>query len=186
MKKSLFDPKKLLPEFDNFLHKKGAKFEAVVIGSGALTILGFLQRQTVDIDVLKPKIPDKILKLAEEFRIQKEKEGIYLIENWINNGPDKLLLHLPKNWSSRTQPFFSGKALIFVTLGRPDLLKDKLWGFCDLREQDRLVILALKPSRSELLETSKWVKEQEAHPSWPDHVDSRIKELFKDLDYDSQ
>ena len=46
MKKNLFDPKKLLPEFDSFLYKKGVKFEAVVIGSGALTILGFLQRQT--------------------------------------------------------------------------------------------------------------------------------------------
>ena len=26
------------------------------------------------------------------------------------------------------------KLFTFVTLGRPDLLKDKLWGFCDLRE----------------------------------------------------
>ena len=186
MKKNLFDPKKLLPEFDNFLHKKGVKFEAVVIGSGALTIMGFLQRKTVDIDVLDPKIPEKIMQLAEEFRIQKEREGSYLIKNWINNGPDKLLLNLPKNWSSRTQPFFNGKALTFVTLGRPELLKDKLWGFCDLREQDRSVILALKPSRSELLEASKWVKDQEAHPSWPDHVDSKVKELFKGLGYESQ
>ena len=32
MKKNLFDSKKLLPEFDNFLHKKGVRFEAVVIG----------------------------------------------------------------------------------------------------------------------------------------------------------
>ena len=164
MKKNLFDPKKLLPEFDNFLHKKSMKFEAVVIGSGALTIMGFLQRQTVDIDVLDPKIPDKIIKLAEEFRIQKEKEGIYLIKNWINNGPDKLLSNLPKNWSSRTELFFNGKALTFVTLGRPDLLKDKLWGFCDLRDQDRLVILALKPSHSELLETAKWVKRPGSSP----------------------
>ena len=101
MKKNLFDPKKLLPEFDNFLHQKGVKFEAVVIGSRALTIMGFLQRQTVDIDVLDPKIPEKIIQLAEKFRVQKAKEGIYLIKNWINNGPDKLLLNLPKNWSSR-------------------------------------------------------------------------------------
>ena len=78
MEESLFDPKKLLPEFDNFLHKKGVKFSAVVIGSGALTIMGFLQRQTVD-----------------------------------------------------------------------------------------------------------WVKDQEAHPSWPDHVDSKIKELFRGLAYES-
>ena len=123
--------------------------------------------------------------MAEEFRIQKAKRGIYLIKNWINNGPDKLLLNLPKNWSSRTQPFFNGKALTFVTLGRPDLLKDKLWGFCDLREQDKSVILTLKPSRIELLEAAQWVKDQEAHSSWPDHVDSKFKELCEDLNYES-
>ena len=185
MKPNLFDPKQLLPQFDDFLHKKDVKFEAVVIGSGALTIMGFLQRYTVDIDVLDPKIPDKILKLAEEFRIQKEKEGIYLIKNWINNGPEKLLLNLPKDWSSRTQPFFAGKALTFLTLGRSDILKDKLWGFCDLREQDRSVILVLKPSCNELLEAAKWVKDQEAHPSWPNHVDSKVNELFKGLGYEN-
>ena len=122
MKENLFDPEKLLPEFDSFLQEKNVKFEAVVIGSGALTIMGLLHRRTVDIDVLDPKIPEKIIQLAEEFRIRKQKKGIYLIKNWINNGPDKLLLNLPKNWSSRTQPFFNGKALTFVTLGRPDLL----------------------------------------------------------------
>ena len=63
MTENLFDPRKLLPEFDNFLYKKGVKFEAVVIDSGALTIMGFLQRQTVDIDVLDPKIPDRIVRL---------------------------------------------------------------------------------------------------------------------------
>ena len=177
--------KNLLPEFDSFLSEKGVKFKAVVIGSGALTLMGFLQRQTLDIDVLDPKIPEKVILLAEEFRIEKETEGVYLIKNWINNGPDKLLLNLPKNWESRTQPFFNGKALTFVTLGRTDLLKDKLWGFCDLRDQDKAVILALKPSYNELVETSKWVKDQEAHPSWSDHVDSKVKELFKDLGYES-
>lgn len=64
------------------------------------------------------------------------------------------------------------KALTLVTLGRPDLLKDKLWGFCDLREQDKSALLALKPSHDELFEAAEWVKDQEAHPSWPDHVDS--------------
>ena len=70
-----------------------------------------------------------------------------------------------------------------VTLGRSDLLKDKLWGFCDLREQDKLAILALKPSSTQLLSAADWVKEQEAHPAWPDHVNSKIKELFKELGY---
>ena len=182
--KHTFNPKKLLPDFDRFLYQKGVKFEAVVIGSSALTIIGFIQRQTVDIDILDPKIPNEILKLADEFRMNMEKKQIYLIEDWINNGPDKLKENLPKNWKNRTQPFFNGKAITFVTLGRPDLLKDKLWGFCDLREQDRNVILALKPSKNELLEASKWVKDQEANVNWPSHVHSRVLEVFKDLNYE--
>ena len=184
MKKKTFDPKKLLPEFDNFLRQKGIRFSAVVIGSGALAIMGFTQRHTVDIDILDPKIPDRILELAEKFRLQKEKQGIYLIKNWINNGPNALLLNLPKDWKARTQPFFSGKSLTLVTLGRSDLLKDKLWGFCDLREHDKAVILNLKPSRNELFKTGEWVKLQEAHPSWSHHVDSKVRELFKELGYE--
>ena len=145
--KGKFNPKELLVKFDQFLHQKGVTFSAVVIGSSAVTILGFTQRQTIDIDVLDPKIPDEILKLADEFRIQMEQEGIYLIDHWINNGPDKLKDNLPPNWQNRTKSFFNGKAITFVTLGRSDLLKDKLWGFCDLREQDRSVILSLKPAK---------------------------------------
>jgi len=40
MKKNLFDPKKLLPEFDIFLHKKNVKFKATIIGSGAFQGVG--------------------------------------------------------------------------------------------------------------------------------------------------
>ena len=184
IKKKAFDPRGLLLEFDDFLHQRKVRFSAVVIGSGALAILGFTKKHTVDIDILDPKIPDTILDLAEEFRLEKEKQGVYLIKNWINNGPKALLSNLPKNWITRTQPFFSGKSLTFVTLGRADLLKDKLWGFCDLREQDKAVILHLKPSRNELLKTAEWVKCQEAHPSWPTHVDSKVQELLKGLSYE--
>ena len=179
-----FNPKILLPKFDQFLHQKGVNFEAVVIGSSALTIIGFTQRHTIDIDILYPEIPDEIIKLANEFRIQIKQEGIYLIDSWINNGPEKLKENLPQYWQARTQPFFNGKAITFTTLGRPDLLKDKLWGFCDLREQDKSVILALKPSKNELLEASQWVQNQEANINWPEHVNARVTELFKDLNYD--
>ena len=43
MKQSLFDPKKLLPEFDRFLHIKGVKFKAVVISFSHLSFKTFLQ-----------------------------------------------------------------------------------------------------------------------------------------------
>ena len=46
MGRQTFDPRKLLPEFDNFLHQKGVKFKAVVIGSGAL-LLWVLYKDTL-------------------------------------------------------------------------------------------------------------------------------------------
>ena len=184
MKKQTFDPQSLIPEFDDFLYRKGVNFQAIVIGSGAMSVMGLVKRHTIDIDVLKPKIPDQILKLAQEFRLKKNSIGVYLIEEWINNGPDKLLLNLPKDFSTRTQPLFKGKALNLFTLGRPDLLKDKLWGFCDLREQDKEIIYRLKPTKKELLLAAGWVKKQEAHPYWPTHVHSKVQELLKGLGYE--
>src|SRR3989338_1643382 len=60
------NPKLLLPRFDRFLADRGAIFEAIVIGGGALSVMGVITRSTVDFDVLDPKIPDAILKLAHE------------------------------------------------------------------------------------------------------------------------
>ncbi len=84
--RNTFNPKELLVKFDQFLYQKGVTFSAVVIGSSALTIIGSIQRQTIDIDILDPKIPNEILKLADEFCTQMEQEGIYLIDHWINKG----------------------------------------------------------------------------------------------------
>ena len=72
--------------------------------------MNFTQRHTVDIDVLDPKIPNRIAELAEEFRAQKAKQDVYLIKNWINNGPIALLSNLPQDWSKRTQLLFKGKS----------------------------------------------------------------------------
>ena len=176
-----FDPRTILPEFDKFLHAKGESFNAVVIGAGALTIMKVLNRNTVDFDVLDPKIPPKILKLADDFRLEMEKKGHKMIKNWLNNGPDGLLVNLAKDWRTRIVPFFKGEAITFHTLGRQELLGDKLWGYCDGRSHDRTAILALKPTSEELLKAAQWVKDQEGNALWPKRVDELTQSLLEEL-----
>ncbi|TVQ79304.1 MAG: hypothetical protein EA369_05070 [Bradymonadales bacterium] len=179
-----FNPIELMKEFDEFLSAQSHKFEAVLIGSGAMNILGLLESRTVDLDILDPKIPPQILKLALDFRELKLSQGVELQESWINNGPSSLLNHLPKDWSTRVQPLFKGKALTLVTLGRQELFMDKLWGYCDTRTADKTVILNLRPTRKELKTAAEWVKKQEGNPEWPKHVDDCVADIEEALAYE--
>ncbi|MCG5055450.1 MAG: hypothetical protein KA712_20990 [Myxococcales bacterium] len=50
-----------------------------------------------------------------------------MIDDWLNNGPMQLSDVLPTGWRERVQPIFQGQVLALSTLGRPDLLKSKLF-----------------------------------------------------------
>ena len=43
-----------LESFDLFLEKKGIKFEAIIIGGAALSVMSVITRETVDVDCLHP------------------------------------------------------------------------------------------------------------------------------------
>lgn len=181
-----FEPKSLIHKFDVFLHSKGLRFEAVIVGSGAMVILNLIHRYTVDVDVLSPPIDKSILQAAQDFRFYMKKKGVHLTRNWLNNGPANLTKHLPKGWEKRMQNLYQGKAITFKTLGRVDLIKDKLWGLCDLRHQDELVLLNLKPTKNELNKAAQWAKKQEAHPHWPQHVDRVVVDLLKKINLNNK
>ncbi len=135
-------------------------------------------RQTIDVDCLSPKIPNHIAVLANEFRILHPK--LDLIPNWLNNGPESLLRELPKDWKQNSVTLFKGKAIHFTTLGRLDLLKTKLFAYCD-RGDDLKDCIAMNPSLQELDACTEWVKFRDANPEWPDHVETRFKLLKKRL-----
>ena len=110
MSKILFNPRAMIPKFDEFLFKKNLKFSAVAIGGAALAILGVINRSTRDLDILEIEIPDKILKAAQEFAT------IYnLSEEWLNIGPSELIIHLRKGWRNHLQSLFVGKSLELST-----------------------------------------------------------------------
>jgi len=179
-----FNSDAILKEFDEFLAGKKKTFKAVMTGSGAMNMLGLLDRPTVDLDILNPKIPREILELAEEFRQKMVAQGKPLEPNWFNDATSAFLEHFPKDWAKRTQPLFKGKALDLSTLGRGDLLKDKLWGYCDARSHDKTALLNLKPTKEELLQASDWVKKaRPKEPLWPGLVEDKVEELLKVLGY---
>ena len=169
-----------LKQFDEFLFQRGESFSAVVIGGAALNVMSIIQRETIDVDCLEPAIPETILVAASEFRKSFPQFG--LIEKWINNGPESLLKELEAGWRSRTVEIYRGKALHFSSLGRLDLIKTKLFAYCD-RDTDLQDCIALKPTEAELNDCIAWVSYRDANPMWPKNVKIHFERLRKHLGY---
>jgi hypothetical protein len=175
--------KETLEQFDGFLGKRGLNLTAVIIGGAALNLLGVISRETRDCDILHPDLPESIRKASEDFADELQSKGIPLEKDWLNNGPASVSDLLPKGWMKRTRSVFQGKALSLSTLGRTDLIKTKLFAFCD-RGRDQEDCIALKPSADELREALGWLKDQDAHPDWPQYVETTIKALAERLGYE--
>jgi hypothetical protein len=77
---------------------------------------------------------------------------------------------------------YTGKAIQFFTLSRVDLLKTKLFAYCD-RGDDLKDCIAMKPTSSELHSCIEWVKQRDATSGWPEHVVTRFDILKKRLGY---
>lgn len=173
----MFSPD-ILRDFDSYLEDRGLSFEGVIIGGAALILLGLVNRVTQDVDFLDPTIPEDVKQASVAFaRKAKLKPG------WFNNGPESLKRDLPAGWEEKLQPLFQGRSLRLYTLGRLDLLRSKVYAFCD-RQQDREDCLALRPTLDELREIYPWVLERDANPLWPEHVTASLRLLSKELGYD--
>lgn len=171
-------PAQITALFDQYLEAKKLTFEAIIIGGSALNILNIISRETVDIDCLDPKIPEAIIAASHQFR-QSHPE-LSLIEKWLNNGPETLVRDLPEGWRTRVVLLYTGKSIRFFTLGRSDLLKSKLFAYCD-REDDFADCIAMNPSKEELLNSKAWVSERDANPMWPSHVEGQFLRLGRAL-----
>ena len=179
----MMTPKPTIEAFDLWLYQKSIQLEAIVIGGAALALLGVINRQTRDFDILQPNLSDEVLFEAKEFAKHLRNQGVELGNEWLNNGPSQVAELLPKGWETRLQPLFNGHSLTLTTLGRPDLLKTKLFALCD-RGTDLFDCLALAPSSSELIEATPWLEMQDTNPMWPEHVKSTLKNLEERLAHD--
>jgi hypothetical protein len=166
-------------KFDEFLSRAGLTFESVIIGGAALLVLGVIDRATRDVDCLDPHISSIIKDASIEFA---QLEG--LDQDWLNNGPESLKEDLPCDWKERIEIIYKGKSLTLFTLGRIDLLRSKLYAYCD-RQQDLQDCLALAPTRNELLLIKPWLFERDSNPLWGDHVEQSLKLLSESLSHDA-
>lgn len=175
-------PRPNIEAFDAWLAARSLRLEAVVVGGSALALLGVTDRQTRDLDILHPELPEEIAAAARAFAEHLRGEGVELADDWLNNGPMQLAGILPGGWRLRVQMAFDGAALTLTTLGRTDLLRTKLFALCD-RGTDLADCVALAPTPQEIEEAEPWVAEQDANPMWPDHVRSTLADLRGRLDH---
>lgn len=174
--------KAIIIEFDKYLKTKGLAFEAVIIGGAALNILDISSRKTKDVDCLDPEIPNEIKLASQDFA--KQRTDLDLDSNWLNNGPETLKVDLPTGWRFRVQSLYRGESLTLDVLGRDDLLKSKLFAYCDRTSPDFEDLKNLNPSSEELKNSIDWVKNRDIHPNWPSHVDKAFLVLKKALSHD--
>ncbi len=173
-------PRPTIEAFDTWLERHSLQLEAIVIGGAALGLLGVTDRQTRDVDVLHPRLPDKVALAARAFAAHMRSQGLALADDWFNNGPMQVADVLPNGWQRRLQVIFEGRALRLLTLGRTDLLKTKLFALCD-RGTDLSDCLALAPNADEVDDAETWVIEQDTNPLWPNHVRATLEDLRRRL-----
>jgi hypothetical protein len=173
-------PRPTLEAFDRHLLTLELRFEGVVIGGSALGLLGIIERPTRDVDILAPELPPAIAAAARDFARGQREGGVDLLDDWLNNGPMQLSDVLPSAWRERVQRIFEGSAVTLSTLGRPDLLKTKLFALCD-RGTDLADCVALGPTAEELKESLPWLALQDANELWPAHVEATLADLSRRL-----
>jgi hypothetical protein len=174
------NPATTIPQFDTYLAHKGLCLEAITLGGAALNLLGVIKRDTQDCDIIHPDLPGNVLEAAKAFAAQMRAKGEVLNDGWLNNGPSSLAKVLPEGWRSRVEPLFKGKALTLAVLGRPDLLKSKLFALVD-RGTDIADCIAMKPTLQELDDALPWVQSQDANEKWPAYAARVIEDLKKRL-----
>jgi len=162
-------PRPTIEAFDTWLSVRGLGLNAIVIGGSALSLLGVIERQTRDFDILYPELPVDVVHAAVAFAAKQRENGVDLSDEWLNNGPSQLVDVLPDGWRQRLRPAFQGRALTLTTLGRLDLVMTKLFALCD-RGTDLADCLALAPTSPELDIAEPWLVTQDTHGMWPQHV----------------
>jgi hypothetical protein len=173
-------PSEIIPRFDAYLEERGLALEAIATGGSALALLGIIQRETRDCDLIEPELSSAIREASRAFAAELREQGGILRDDWLNNGPASLGPLLPEGWKTRLQIIHQGKALQLWSLGRPELLLAKLRALCD-RGLDLGDCLALAPSAAELRQAAAWIATQDLNPEWPAHVEATLSDLARRL-----
>jgi hypothetical protein len=160
----------------DLLQDRGVAYDIVVIGGGALLLLGLIDRPTKDLDVVARVEGGRWLS-ARPFpeplaqAVRDVAEALDLPENWMNPGPADLMdFGLPEGFAERARPqVFGGLAVRFAT--RSDQIAFKLYASAD-HWPDRSRHLAdlhqLAPSTEELLSAAAWCRSHDPSEGFRD------------------
>jgi hypothetical protein len=184
---STVQPSLVIPAFDAFLAGRGLRFEAVILGGSALSLLGVVTRTTDDCDVLAPENPADVAAAARDFAAL---SGIDA--EWLNSKAHDFVAIpgcVPEGWRTRLRVAFTGSSLHLLTLGHLDLLCTKLVALVDrgIAYQD---CVALNPSLEELRAAWPFVEQYEGNADsrekyWVPLARRQLTRLAKELGYDA-
>lgn len=169
----------------------GPKISLVIIGGTALAVLGYFARQTTkDVDVLGEAIEYqgqiRIRKLTSfpaflEKAIRKVARDFGLPENWMNLGPaSQLDLGLPEGFHTRLIRKDYGSHLVLYFANRKDLIHLKLFAAVDRDDYHVQDLLALHPTKEELLQAAKWTLLQDVSLGFRE----KLKQFLNQIGYE--
>jgi len=168
------------------LADRGHNYDIVVIGGGALQLIGLIDRPTKDLDVVAlagaepwsraAPLPAPLLEAVKDVALALELET-----DWLNPGPTDLLeLGLPTGFAERTTSEHFG-ALTVRYAAREDQLTFKLYAAADHwpDEGKHLQDLrALTPTPEELRAAARWCMSHDPSPGFRDMLLQPTLEAF--------
>lgn len=188
-----FDPsaaRRLLGALGDHLELAGTHYRVVVVGGVALALGGFLDRTTLDVDVIAVAPGDEAELRAADPLPSPLTEAVLtvardygLAPSWFNGVVSAQLEHgLPPGWFEELRWLRFG-ALEVGLAGRRGLIALKLFAAADQDRSSKHVsdLVALAPTEREWGEASAWVVTQDQAPEFPaqvrrivEHVDERL------------
>lgn len=154
------------------LQDRGLTYDIVIIGGGALLLLGLIDRPTMDLDMVarvsgERWIRAEPLPLELVDAVNDVGSALDLAEDWLNAGPaDLMTFGLPPGIELRTTVKRFGPLTVRIA-SRQDHVAFKLYASVDRGPQSRHFsdLRLLQPSREELLGAARWCQTHD--PSEP-------------------
>lgn len=173
----------LLAEKLEFEHAEPASL--VVCGGSSLIAMGLVNRTTKDVDVLAlmddqgrllpaQPLPEAVSRAVAEIASQLDLDA-----KWLNGGPTDLLKWgLPEGFQARLTQRKYGKCLTVWYISRLDQIHFKVFAATDAGPGRHVNdLLALNPSKAELLTGARWALTQDASEEFVTILKDMLREL---------
>ena len=147
------------------LEARGTPFELVIVGGGALSLLGLISRPTKDLDVVAVIVDDRYTS-AEPLPhlLSRARDDVAaalgIPRDWLNAGPTSLLdFGLPSGFNDRLITRRYGGLIVHLT-GRVDQIFLKFYAAVDRGPRSKHVadLRRLSPTAEELRLAARWAR----------------------------